>query len=139
MLMVGTKGVLSCGIFGRYLRIYDKKGKVSESFDGHDYDWSLPPLNSEYGHQASWAAACKAGFGSPEHLALTSSFDHSGPLTETVLMGNLAIRSYGYRTTRADGSFEFSGRKKLLWDGANMRITNFEPANQFVKEEYRKW
>ena len=24
------------------------------------------------------------------------------------------------------------------WDGENMRITNFEPANQFVKREYRK-
>ena len=24
------------------------------------------------------------------------------------------------------------------WDGENMRITNFEPANQFIKREYRK-
>jgi hypothetical protein len=26
----------------------------------------------------------------------------------------------------------------LLWDGENMRITNFEDANQFVKREYRE-
>jgi hypothetical protein len=32
---------------------------------------------------------------------------------------------------------KYLGRKKLLWDAANMRITNFEPANQFVKREYR--
>jgi hypothetical protein len=28
--------------------------------------------------------------------------------------------------------FDFYGRKKLLWDGASMKITNFEDANQFV-------
>ena len=30
----------------------------------------------------------------------------------------------------------FQAEKKLLWDGANMKITNFEPANQFVKRNY---
>ena len=29
-----------------------------------------------------------------KHRELTSSFDYSGPMTETVLMGNIAIRSY---------------------------------------------
>jgi hypothetical protein len=52
-------------------------------------------------------------------------------------MGNLAVRSYNYFETDAKGSKKFPGRKKLLWDGANMRITNFEPANQFVKRQYR--
>jgi hypothetical protein len=33
---------------------------------------------------------------------------------------------------------QFYGRRKLLWDGANMKITNFEDANQFVGREYRK-
>jgi len=28
-------------------------------------------------------------------------------------------------------------RKKLLWDAVNMKITNFDEANQFVKREYR--
>jgi hypothetical protein len=87
----------------------------------------------------SWAEACKAGFNSPQHLALTSSFDFSGPLTETVLMGNLAIRSYGLKVARQGGGYDFPGRKKLLWDGQSMRITNFEAANQFVSREYRKY
>ncbi|MFT7002205.1 MAG: hypothetical protein ACJAVW_003243, partial [Spirosomataceae bacterium] len=29
-------------------------------------------------------------------------------------------------------------RKKLLWDGENMRITNIEEANQYVGRTYRK-
>ncbi len=91
----------------------------------------------EYGHQRKWVDACKAGFNSPEHLALTSSFDYAGPMTETVLMGNLAIRSYMLRRERSDGKLEFYARKKLLWDGENTRITNLEEANQFVGRTYR--
>jgi hypothetical protein len=62
----------------------------------------------------------------------------AGPLTETVLMGNLATRSFNLRRSRTGGGFAYPGRKQLLWDGKNMRITNFDEANQFVKREYRK-
>jgi hypothetical protein len=67
----------------------------------------------------------------------------AGPLTETVLMGNLAIRSYNLRTPRTDPAdkkgFDYPGRHiKLLWDGDNMKVTNFEGANQFVKRSYRE-
>ena len=109
--------------------------------------WKLPKPDPnapkglpEYGHQVNWADACKAGFMSDQHKALTSSFDYSGPMTETVLMGNLAIRSYGLRAAREGqgGGFNYPGRKKLIWDGANMKITNFDDANQFVSRPYRE-
>jgi len=58
-------------------------------------------------------------------------------LTETVLMGNLAVLSYNQIVKDAKGNNQFPGRKQLLWDGANMKITNFDPANQFVKRNYR--
>lgn len=92
----------------------------------------------EYGHQRKWVDACKAGFNSTEHRALTSSFDYAGPMTETVLMGNLAIRSYMLRKENSKGKQDFFARKKLLWDGLNMKITNLEEANQFVGRQYRK-
>jgi hypothetical protein len=58
-------------------------------------------------------------------------------MTETVLMGNLAIRSYMLR--KGEGrNVKYYGRKKLLWDGENMKITNLEEANQFVGREYRE-
>ena len=91
----------------------------------------------ENGHHHAWVEACKAGYGSDQHKALTSSFDFAGPLTESILMGNLAIRSYNLRKETKNG-FDYPGRKKLLWDGANMKVTNYEGANQFVKREYRK-
>ena len=91
---------------------------------------------SRTGHHRKWIDAIKAGFNSPEHKALTSSFDYSGPLTETVLMGNIAIRSYMLREQTERG-YNYFGRKKLLWDGNAMKITNLEAANQFVGREYR--
>jgi len=97
-----------------------------------------PNDEPEYGHQRKWVEACKAGFNSKEHGALTSSFDYAGPMTETVLMGNLAIRSYLLRRENDLGEMEFYGRRKLLWDGDNMRITNLEEANQFVTRTYRE-
>jgi hypothetical protein len=81
--------------------------------------------------------ACIAGYGKME---VSSPFETAGPLTETILMGNLAIRSHDIRTPRADNTnrYDYPGRSiKLLWDGTNMKVTNFEPANAFVKREYR--
>ena len=62
----------------------------------------------------------------------------AGPMTETVLMGNLAIRSYMLRKPNNKGRLDFYARKKLLWDGDNIKITNLDEANQFVGREYRK-
>jgi len=134
MLMIGEKGLMTCGLYGRNPKVYTKDGKKYEIPKEQAVAQTMP----EWGHQILWADACKAGYGSAQQKALTSSFDFAGPLTESVLMGNLAIRAYNLRTARANGQgFDYPGRKKLMWDGQNMRITNFDDANQFVKREYR--
>ena len=51
-----------------------------------------------------------------------SSFDYAGPFTETVLLGNVALRFPGQR---------------LLWDSANLKVTNLADANQYVQHTYR--
>ncbi len=134
-MMIGEKGIMICGTYGINPMLYLKSGEKITMPKDYKADNPLVAL-PEFGHQALWTRACKAGFGSAEHRSLTSSFDYAGPMTETVLMGNLAIRSYSLNTGK-DGKMEFAGRKKLLWDGQNTRITNFEPANQFVGREYR--
>ena len=54
-------------------------------------------------------------------------------------MGNLAIRSNGIKATDKAGKITYPGRNiQLLWDGPNMKITNFDEANQFVKRTYRE-
>ena len=58
-------------------------------------------------------------------------------------MGNLAIKAYHVKNPAVDpdnfwgGTGRYMGRKELKWDGANMKITNFEAANQWVKRDYR--
>jgi predicted dehydrogenase len=139
VIMIGKKGIMTCGTYGAVPKIYKKNGEKMEMPKPVVTGTPVVAL-PENGHQASWVAACKAGFNSPEHKALTSSFDFAGPLTESILMGNLAIRSYDLRVARTGGrtGFDYPGRKKLLWDGVNMKITNFEEANQFVKRTYRE-
>ncbi|MEC3905668.1 Gfo/Idh/MocA family oxidoreductase [Tamlana sp. 2201CG12-4] len=131
VIMYGEKGIMTCGTYGVDPKIYLNSGEVLKS----KIKEKTAPDN---GHQAKWVEACKAGFNSNKHKNLTSSFDFAGPLTESILMGNLAIRSYNLREKRDNNRFDYPGRKKLLWDGANMRITNFDQANQFVQREYRK-
>lgn len=136
VLIIGDKGVISCGTYGRIPKLYTQDGEVKTMSD--EFESKNPYVQmAEFGHQHAWAEACKAGFDSAAHRSLTSSFDYAGPMTETVLMGNLAIRSYGLMKEKK-GRSEYYGRKKLLWDGSNMKITNFDDANQFVSREYRK-
>ena len=67
----------------------------------------------------------------------SSDFDIADPLTESILMGNLAIRSFDIRE-KHDDRWDYPGRYiKLLWDGDNMKVTNFDEANQYVKRNYR--
>ena len=90
------------------------------------------------GHYGAWVEASIAGYGSDTANNLSSRFDVAGPLTESVLMGNLAIRSSDVRKKNANGDWDFPGRHiQFVWDGENMKITNFDEANQFVKRTYR--
>ena len=135
VLMIGEKGIISTNINDSspiMPKLYLNDGTTEFGPEVEEND------EPEYGHQRKWVDACKAGFNSPEHLGLTSSFDYAGPMTETVLMGNLAIRSYMLQRENSKGQMEFFARKKLLWDGENMRITNQEEANQFVGRTYRE-
>ena len=126
---VGEKGKISCSVYARNPTLLPTK--LMKDFQ--EPDPVLPRVDGSIdGHQSSWVEACMGG------PTPSSNFDYAGPLTETVLMGNLAVRSFFHVTGKNNRSRpQFEGRKKLLWDGPNMKITNFEPANQYVKREYR--
>lgn len=131
-MIIGNKGIITGGLFGLNAKAFLKNGDKLIVNPNKN-----PLFKEEFGHQTSWVKACKAGFNSAEHKALTSSFDYSGPLTETVLMGNLAIRSYTQMVINNKNK-EYPGRLKMLWDGPNMKITNYEAANQYVGRVYRE-
>tara|TARA_B100001093_G_scaffold20284_1_gene18193 strand:+ start:1425 stop:2885 length:1461 start_codon:yes stop_codon:yes gene_type:complete len=136
VMIIGEKGVITCNDYGYNPRLYLKGEEVIKG----DMKKELLP---EFNHQRKWVDACKDGFNSRKHKDLTSSFDYSGPLTETVLMGNIAIRSYMLegKSLRKQYGYpvpNYIGRKKLNWDGDNMKIINLEGANQFVTRDYRE-
>lgn len=136
VIFVGTKGKMMCSTYGR-----DPRLLPTSRMDEVNVPESIPRVKGgESGHYAQWVEACIAGPGSAEAKNLSSPFSIAGPLTETILMGNLVIRSYDIRKPHKEdpSRFEYPGRHiKLLWDGENMKITNFDEANQFVRREYR--
>jgi predicted dehydrogenase len=67
-------------------------------------------------HFGEWMSACR---GEGQTL---SNFGYAGPMTESLLLGNLAVRV----------------GQKIEWDGPNLRVTNHEAANQFVNKPYRE-
>lgn len=131
-IFVGTKGKMMCGTYGANPQLLPTV-KTNET--------TVPQViqrvpGGDEGHYAAWVEACIAGYGSKEAEALSSRFDVAGPLTETVLMGNLALLSYDIRINTKTG-MTYPGRNiQLQWDGPNMQVTNFEAANAFVKRTY---
>ncbi|HEX2968965.1 MAG TPA: Gfo/Idh/MocA family oxidoreductase [Bacteroidales bacterium] len=139
-IFVGTKGTAACGWGGRnpILLPLSKNKEIS-------IPKKYPRVEGDMdGHWWQWIDACIAGYGNME---VDSPFvGYAGPLTETVLMGNLLLRCFNIREKikRKDPvygemeGFVYPGRYiNYKWDGENMKITNFEQANQFVKREYR--
>lgn len=133
-IFIGTKGKMMCGTYGINPELLptslNQKTKLPQTI-------ARVPGGDE-GHYAAWVEAAIAGYGSEKAKNLSSHFDIAGPLTESVLMGNLAIRSYDIQKKKGE-ELEYPGQHiKLLWDGPNMKITNFDDANQFVKRTYRE-
>ncbi len=68
-------------------------------------------------HYHGWIDGCLSG------QQPSDGFDYAGPLTEAVLLGNIAAR---YRGT------------KLLWDAEKLQFTNQPEANRWIHKEYRE-
>jgi predicted dehydrogenase len=78
---------------------------------------SIPKtMDRSPGHYEEWYQACKGG------KRPVDNFDYAGPMTETVLLGVLSLRSPG---------------TKLDWDGENLKVKNAPELNQYVHKEYR--
>lgn len=99
------------------------KGKLY-SFGDYGENWKLlgidEPRDIEFerspGHFTEWVEAIKSGSQSVSNFP-----DYAGPLTETILLGNLAVWS---------GS-------RVEWDAKNIKATNAPELDSFVNREYR--
>lgn len=113
VILVGEKDTL-------YVPSYWGKGEFLSGAKYEDFSSVTETLpkkdNFDRCHYEEWIAACKGG------PAACSNFDNSGPLTEMVLLGNVALLA----------------GKKIEWNAKKLRITNDKAANRFLAKEYRR-
>ncbi len=109
LVMIGEKGKL-------YFNRGNTKWVTAPKSLAEDYADTPVTLPRVANEDVEWIAACKGG---PPAL---SNFDYSGPLTEFVLLGNVAIRA----------------GQKIEWDGQKLKATNCPEADKYIRREYRK-
>src|SRR5262245_40485792 len=108
ILFVGSKGKLLMGGWSRDPRLLPKARMK---------DFTPPPqtLRRVEAHDRAWIDAAKGG---PK---ASSNFDYGGPLTELVLLGQVAVRT----------------GEKLHWDAAALKATNCAAADEYLRAQYR--
>jgi len=112
-LIVGSKAtLLVSGDYGDRSQIIP---------DARHREIGRPPqmLERSPGHYEEWVMACR---GEKSIDFPGSNFEYSAPLSEVVLLGNVAIRA---------------GRR-IEWDGDKLEVTNLPQANKWITKEYRE-
>jgi len=105
-LFVGEKGMLLCDFDRRKLL-------PKERFT--DFEEPEPFLPRQGDFRGQWIDACKGG----EPTSCNSNY--SGPLTETVLLGNVAYRAGGFD-----------------WDAKSLKAKGNDRAQELIRETFRK-
>lgn len=105
-LLIGEQGVLLCPHGGMPVLLPQEQYK----------DFTIEPVAAS-DHYQQWTMACKG------QDKTTSHFDYAGPLTETVLLGTIAVR-YPNLT--------------LEWDSASLSFPKLPEANHYVHHGYRE-
>jgi predicted dehydrogenase len=111
-LWYGTEGTIMVS------DVYCRSARIIPEAKMQDFAKNKMPPKTEkrsIGHVKEWIRAIRGG------EPAGANFDYSGPLTEMVLLGNLAVRT----------------GKKIEWDAEKMQCTNVPEANQYVRKKYR--
>jgi predicted dehydrogenase len=105
-MLVGTEGALLLKHGGMPVLLPESKFK----------DYPAPAL-AERNHYHHFVDACLGGERTESHFA------QSGPMTEAILLGTVALRVPG---------------QTLEWDPVNMKFPNYPQADQYLRRKYRK-
>jgi hypothetical protein len=120
VIIIGEKGILMHGTYGSNPKLYpaslmEAAAKVPKTYQrvptGDD-----PQRSAK--HRMNWANAIK---GKEKN---TCPFEYAGRLTETMLLGVVAMKA--------------GAGKRIYYDGEAGKITNFAEGNQYLQREYRK-
>ncbi|MFO7733083.1 MAG: Gfo/Idh/MocA family oxidoreductase [Candidatus Aminicenantes bacterium] len=111
VLFRGDKGLIMCSVYGENPRLIPESRM-------QEYKRPEKTIPRSPGIREEWIEAIKKGAKS------TTDFAYSGPLTEAMLLANVAVRLK-------------DRNMKLLWDGEKMGFTNLPEADEFLHFEYR--
>jgi hypothetical protein len=111
IMFVGDKGKILCDGWSGPPRIIPE-AKMKE------YERPEKTLKRSIGHHEEWIQACKEN--NPK--GALAGFEYSGPFTESLLVGNLAVRL---------------GRR-IEWNARKMKATNAPEADKYINKSYRK-
>jgi hypothetical protein len=112
-LFYGSKNILICETYGANPYILGKPDYPAAPRVLRRPEEETGLKWNEGAHEIDWVRACLKGDPSQP----SSNFNYSGPLAEVVVMGNLGTRLQDLR-------------RKLMWDGENMKITNISDSDQ---------
>jgi predicted dehydrogenase len=112
-IFVGSKGNMWCETYSESPRLIPEAAMQAFTRPAK----TLPRVpEGRPGHEKNWLDAIRNKGQAVAH------FDYAGPFTESVLLGNVALRFPGER---------------LMWDAANMKVTNKPEADQFIQHAYK--
>jgi predicted dehydrogenase len=111
VLLVGSKGKLLHDTYGLKPRLLPNS--LHESYGKPAQKLPRIPLEN---HEMNWVDAAKG------KTEASCPFEYAARLTETMLLGVVSLRA----------------GKKIIYDGANMAVTNVPQANEFLRREYRE-
>ena len=109
MILVGDDGMMAFRRSGNDWIVVTPGSRLEEFANVGETIRRVPNEDAE------WIEACKGG---PKAL---SSFDYSGPFTEMVLLGNLAVRL----------------GERIEWDAKALKATNAPEADELIRRKYR--
>lgn len=118
VIIIGSKGILMHETYGKNPRLFpeslmEEASKVPQKYERIETDERKNPL-----HRQNWAKACKG------QAKATCPFEYASKLTETMLLGIVALRT--------------GQGVQIRYDGEKGEVTNVKEANQYLHREYRK-
>ena len=108
---VGDKGTLVGGGWSGPPTLYPELRR-------NEFQTPKPTIPRSIGHRPEWIKACKEN--KPQDAQ--AGFAYSGPFTEALLVGNLALRL----------------QRRIEWDTSNMKARNASEADELIHKSYRK-
>ena len=113
VIYIGEKGMLMHDTYGDNPRLFPESLMETAA----RVPKSIPRIG--WSHELNWAKAIKG----EDNAKASSPFEYAGPLTETMILGLVALRT--------------GQGKKIIYDGNAGRVTNLADANQYLTREYR--